>query len=155
MSITHTTGRVRFVSGLLALLGWLVFAAPVDAQRLFFSEYVEGSSNNKALEIYNPSAIPVDLAAAGYIVEMYFNGNPARGLAVNLVGTVAPGGVFVLAHALAETPLSPQDVQRQTQGRVVPDSFTHGSSEQRVRWFKTGFETGKVSSCDTFQTAKL
>lgn len=46
-------------------------------------------------------------------------------------------------------------MQRQTQGRVVPDSFTHGSSEQRVRWFKIGLESGRVSACDTFRTANL
>ena len=43
--------------------------------------------------------------------------------------------------------------QRQSQGYVVPDSFTHGSSAQRVRWFKTGFQSGQVQSCDTFRTA--
>jgi predicted metalloprotease len=41
-------------------------------------------------------------------------------------------------------------LQKQTQGRVVPDSFTHGSSAQRVRWFKAGFEAGKPEACDTF-----
>jgi predicted metalloprotease len=41
-------------------------------------------------------------------------------------------------------------LQKQTQGTVVPDSFTHGSSAQRVKWFKTGFESGAVSRCDTF-----
>ncbi len=41
-------------------------------------------------------------------------------------------------------------IQRQTQGAVVPESFTHGSSEQRARWFKIGLETGDVRSCDTF-----
>ena len=40
-------------------------------------------------------------------------------------------------------------LQQQTQGRVVPDSFTHGSSAQRQRWFKTGFDTGKIDSCNT------
>jgi predicted metalloprotease len=39
---------------------------------------------------------------------------------------------------------------RLTKGRVSPDSFTHGTSEQRSRWFRTGFQTGKMSSCDTF-----
>jgi predicted metalloprotease len=38
---------------------------------------------------------------------------------------------------------------------VVPDAFTHGSSEQRVRWFTTGLKTGKVSSCNTFNAAQL
>lgn len=41
-------------------------------------------------------------------------------------------------------------LQRQTRGQVTPDSFTHGSSEQRVRWFKTGLNAGQIQSCDTF-----
>jgi predicted metalloprotease len=41
-------------------------------------------------------------------------------------------------------------LQRKAQGRVVPDSFTHGSAEQRKRWFMTGYQQGKVSACDTF-----
>ena len=41
-------------------------------------------------------------------------------------------------------------LQRQSQGRVVPESFTHGSSAQRVRWFKRGLETGRPQDCDTF-----
>ncbi|WP_278388538.1 KPN_02809 family neutral zinc metallopeptidase [Pseudomonas oryzihabitans] len=46
-------------------------------------------------------------------------------------------------------------LQRQSQGRVVPDSFTHGSSAQRVKWFRTGFDSGKVESCDTFAAKAL
>jgi predicted metalloprotease len=38
---------------------------------------------------------------------------------------------------------------------VVPDSFTHGSAEQRVRWFRTGFQSGDVRQCDTFSAATL
>lgn len=41
-------------------------------------------------------------------------------------------------------------LQKRMQGTVVPDSFTHGSSAQRVRWFKRGFDTGQIESCDTF-----
>ncbi|MBB5234555.1 KPN_02809 family neutral zinc metallopeptidase [Deinococcus budaensis] len=41
-------------------------------------------------------------------------------------------------------------LQRQSQGRVVPDAFTHGSSEQRVRWFMKGFQSGDPNGCDTF-----
>lgn len=73
-------------------------AAPTD---LLISEYVEGSSNNKAVEIYNGTGSPVDLAAGGYAVQMYFNGNTAVGTTVNLTGTVAPGDVFVLAQSSA------------------------------------------------------
>ena len=46
-------------------------------------------------------------------------------------------------------------IQRQTQGYVVPDSFTHGSSEQRVRWFRRGLESGQLQACDTFNTDRL
>jgi hypothetical protein len=46
-------------------------------------------------------------------------------------------------------------LQRQAQGRVVPESFTHGSSAQRVRWFKRGIDSGDPGQCDTFTAAKL
>ncbi|MGQ0651451.1 MAG: KPN_02809 family neutral zinc metallopeptidase [Betaproteobacteria bacterium] len=46
-------------------------------------------------------------------------------------------------------------LQKQEQGRVVPDSFTHGTSEQRVRWFQRGFESGNPRTCDTFSAASL
>jgi predicted metalloprotease len=46
-------------------------------------------------------------------------------------------------------------IQRRTQGRVVPDAFTHGSSAQRVRWFKRGLETAQIQQCDTFNTSDL
>ena len=46
-------------------------------------------------------------------------------------------------------------LQKQSQGHVTPDSFTHGSSEQRVRWFKTGLKSGDVSSCNTFEAKVL
>jgi predicted metalloprotease len=44
-------------------------------------------------------------------------------------------------------------LQQQAQGQVVPDSFTHGTSEQRVRWFKLGYETGDITKGDTFTPA--
>lgn len=46
-------------------------------------------------------------------------------------------------------------LQKQTQGRVVPESFTHGSSEQRARWFRRGLESGQVQACDTFSASRL
>lgn len=46
-------------------------------------------------------------------------------------------------------------LQRKMQGRVVPDSFTHGSAEQRKRWFLVGFQQGSVQACNTFQAANL
>src|SRR5215207_9552478 len=46
-------------------------------------------------------------------------------------------------------------LQRQSQGYVVPDSFTHGSSAQRVRWFMTGVKGGQIQQCDTFRASRL
>jgi predicted metalloprotease len=46
-------------------------------------------------------------------------------------------------------------LQGQTQGRVAPESFTHGTSEQRSRWFKRGFDTGEPRRCDTLNTSAL
>ena len=46
-------------------------------------------------------------------------------------------------------------LQRSAKGEVVPDSFTHGTSEQRVRWFRKGFESGDPGNCDTFAASRL
>jgi predicted metalloprotease len=46
-------------------------------------------------------------------------------------------------------------LQQQSQGYVTPDSFTHGTSEQRVRWFTKGFKTGDIEQGDTFNTDNL
>ncbi len=46
-------------------------------------------------------------------------------------------------------------LQRQAQGRVVPDSFTHGSSAQRTRWFRAGLDSGDPNKCDTFRAQQL
>ena len=46
-------------------------------------------------------------------------------------------------------------LQRQTRGVVVPDAFTHGTSEQRVRWFRQGLETGDLGQCNTFESRNL
>ena len=61
-----------------------------------------------------------------------------------------------IAEALnAATAIGDDRLQQQTQGRVVPESFTHGSSEQRVRWFKRGLDSGRAKDCDTFSTTSL
>ena len=55
----------------------------------------------------------------------------------------------------AATAIGDDRLQQQAQGRVVPESFTHGTSAQRVRWFKRGFETGDFNRCNTFQADTL
>jgi len=96
----------KFFTSLLVLAMILAllpaqFAASAATTELFFSEYIEGSSNNKALEIYNGTGAAVDLATGGYNVQMYFNGSASAGLTINLTGTVADGDVFVLAQSSA------------------------------------------------------
>ncbi|GAB6390568.1 KPN_02809 family neutral zinc metallopeptidase [Stutzerimonas marianensis] len=55
----------------------------------------------------------------------------------------------------AANAIGDDNLQRQSQGRVVPDAFTHGTSAQRVRWFRTGFDSGEPGRCDTFQASRL
>jgi hypothetical protein len=55
----------------------------------------------------------------------------------------------------AATAIGDDALQKQAQGYVVPDSFTHGTSAQRVRWFRRGLDSGQVSACNTFQAASL
>ncbi|MFF0171980.1 lamin tail domain-containing protein [Micromonospora profundi] len=72
-------------------------AAPTD---LFISEYVEGSSNNKAIELFNGTGAAIDLAAGGYQLQLYFNGSTTA-TTIALTGSVAAGDVFVFASASA------------------------------------------------------
>jgi uncharacterized protein len=71
----------------------------------------------------------------------------------NLMNQLDPGDVDeALAAASA---IGDDRLQKQSEGRVVPESFTHGTSEQRVRWFKRGMESGRPRDCDTFSAATL
>ncbi len=110
-----------------SVIGWLGFLLAVGSVPLaatpaaaagepFFSEYVEGSSNNKALEIFNGTGAAIDLSAGGYNVQMYFNGNPTAGLTINLTGTVADGDVFVLAQSSANATILAQTDQTNGSG---------------------------------------
>ena len=65
---------------------------------VLISEYVEGSSNNKALEIYNPHSSAIDLAAGQYVVQIYANGSAMPSINLNLDGTVAAEEAYVLAN---------------------------------------------------------
>lgn len=59
------------------------------------------------------------------------------------------------AALTAASAIGDDRLQQQSQGRIVPESFTHGSSDQRVRWFRKGFETGDMNQCNTFKTDRL
>lgn len=94
-------------AGAIALTGLIAppaLAAEAPTE-LILSEIVEGSSNNKAVEVYNPTGSPVDLTAAGYSVKMYFNGSGTSTLSVPLTGTVAAQDAFVLVNGAASDAL--------------------------------------------------
>ena len=66
---------------------------------------------------------------------------------------IEPGDIDEALNAASA--IGDDRIQKQTQGYVVPDAFTHGSSAQRVRWFKRGYESGKLDACDTFNADQL
>ena len=66
---------------------------------------------------------------------------------------IEPGDIDEALNAASN--IGDDRLQQQSRGYVTPDSFTHGSSAQRVRWFKHGYETGDLSQCDTFGAATL
>jgi Lamin Tail Domain/Bacterial Ig domain len=69
---------------------------------VLFSEYVEGTANNKALEIYNPSLTPLNLDTEQYVVMGYQNGATAAGYTIALTGSIPAQAVFVLANSSAD-----------------------------------------------------
>jgi predicted metalloprotease len=68
-------------------------------------------------------------------------------------GILEPGDMEEALRAASS--VGDDEIQRRTTGYVVPDSFTHGTSEQRLRWFRKGYETGDIRQGDTFSTNSL
>lgn len=158
----HRVQRVRRLAALVsaaavAAIGTVVAAPAVAAAptELFFSEYIEGSSNNKALEIFNGTGAAVDLAAGGYNVQMFFNGSGSAGLTIDLTGTVASGDVFVLAQSAASAAILAQADQTNGAG------FFNGDDAVVLRKGTTvldvigqiGFDPGSQWGSDLTSTA--
>ena len=97
----------------------------------------------------NAMSVRVELQADCFAGVWAYHANKERG------GTATIGDKDVDQAIAAATAIGDDRLQQQAQGRVVPDSFTHGSSAQRVRWFKTGLQTGDVRRCDTFRAQQL
>ena len=98
----------RFRHILFVLAAVFIFligtAAPsrAAASDIFISEYIEGGSFNKAIELFNGTGATVDLGAGLYTLELYSNGAASPSQSVALSGTIADGDVFVLAHGSAD-----------------------------------------------------
>jgi Tol biopolymer transport system component len=112
VSVLSYRFTVWVIVGLISLVGmsFLILSSNqgsvavsnlVPPTELFFSEYIEGSSNNKSLEIYNGTGVAMDLAAGSYDVQIFFNGSTTPGNTISLTGMVADGDVYVLAHSSA------------------------------------------------------
>jgi len=98
--------RLFKIFSLTVIIAMIFGFAPLQAQaavppELFFSEYIEGSSYNKALEIYNPTGAAVDLAAGVYTIQQYSNGGTSASATITLTGTLAAGDVYVVTQGNA------------------------------------------------------
>jgi len=94
--------------------------------------------------------------ASGVSVRMELQADCYAGVWGHYAGMMNELDPGDLQEALnAATAIGDDRLQQQTQGRVVPESFTHGTSAQRTRWFKRGFDSGRPQDCDTFSAASL
>ena len=80
----------------------LIFVSSSSHASLLFSEYVEGSSSNKALEIFN-TGTTIDFNSGSYAVEIYSNGSSTPRYSINLVGIVEQNSTFVIGHSSADS----------------------------------------------------
>jgi uncharacterized protein len=164
---------------LLALAGARLEPAGAVSPDLFFSEYVEGSSNNKALEIFNGTGAPVNLATGLYAITTHFNGSSDSGLTINLTGTIQPGDVYVVAHSMAAPAILAQanqttsagwfngdDAVALRKGVAFVDVIGQVGSDPGTEWGtgltstadntlrrKSGIESGDTNGSDAFDPA--
>lgn len=128
-----------------------VVKASTYALDLFISEYIEGSSNNKAIEVFNGTESPVDLSQ--YTVELYTNGSATSGYKLTLTGTLQSGDVYVIANSSAVADiLSKSDITATVtyfngddalvlkKGTTIIDSFGQVGFDPGTAW-GTGNET--------------
>jgi uncharacterized protein len=104
-------------------------------------EKVRAAQSRASEEERNAIQVKMELQADCYAGVWAHNADSAR----HILEQGDVGEALQAASAVGD-----DTIQKRTQGHVVPDSFTHGSSAQRMSWFKRGLDTGSVSACDTF-----
>ena len=102
--------------------------------------------NQVSDEEYNQLSVKLELQADFLAGVWAHHANQMKNI-------LEPGDIEEALNAASQ--IGDDRLQRKFQGTVVPDSFTHGTSEQRVRWFKKGFETGDARQGDTFAATNL
>ena len=113
---------------------------------LGISDKVDSQRGRVSQVQYNQLSVKLELQADCFAGVWANHAQAARQILEN-------GDIEAAMNAAAK--IGDDALQKQSQGRVVPDSFTHGSSAQRVRWFKQGLQNGSVKGCDTFSARTL
>jgi predicted metalloprotease len=113
---------------------------------LGISAKVDKARRNMSEKQSNALSVKLELQADCFAGVWAYHANEARHIIEN-------GDVEEALNAASA--IGDDALQRQARGEVVPDSFTHGTSAQRVSWFKRGVTGGKVSACNTFEAKKL
>lgn len=113
---------------------------------LGISEKVQRAQQNTSMARANALSVRLELQADCFAGVWANRADAARQI-------IEPGEIEQALNAASA--IGDDRLQQQTQGRIVPESFTHGTSEQRMRWFKRGIDTGDVRQCDTFKSPKL
>ena len=110
------------------------------------SEKVQRAQQRASTTQANALSVRLELQADCFAGVWAFHANRSRSI-------LEQGDIETALNAA--TAIGDDALQRQARGQVVPDSFTHGSSAQRVRWFTKGIQTGQLKECNTFEARQL
>jgi predicted metalloprotease len=113
---------------------------------LGISDKVDNARRRASQSQANAMSVRLELQADCFAGVWAYHANQARSI-------LEQGDVETALNAA--TAIGDDALQKQGQGEVVPDSFTHGTSEQRVRWFTKGLENGQIKLCNTFEARQL
>jgi len=127
------------------------FGAPGEFARAYVLAHEVGHHVQNLLGLAGAGAQP---GAHGSSVAIELQADCLAGVwAMHDQRVIEPGEVQQALAAAAA--VGDDTLQRRTQGRVVPDTFTHGTAAQRQRWFQRGFQGGRIESCDTQSVSQL